>query len=226
MTAAERSAYQRTSTFAEVMAVIEAFEVRSSLLHREPLLTTVEGREVPVLVLADPPPVTSPEQARASGKPVIYIQGNIHGGEVEGKEAALKLMREILLGDKAHLLESQIIVVVPVYNADGNDAMTADSRPSQEGSPLLAGARFAHGYDLNRDGMAIEATETRALNRAADARVTIEGVLNYNRFQATLEATVPKAYIVPSQFSAIADKLVEHGIEVERIDVLILEFLR
>lgn len=413
MTVPERTAYQRTSTFAEVIDVLDALQARSSLMHRETLLTTVEGREVPVVVLADPP-VTSPEQARATGKPVIYLQGNIHGGEVEGKEASLKLMREILMGDKGHLLESQILVFVPVYNADGNDAMTADSRPSQEGSPVLAGSRFAHGFDLNRDGMAVEAPETaalyrnviqrwdpdllvdlhttngswhgyaltwapsyhtagepatsdytterllpavqsamrsehgletswfgdfnpmvwpptefrtyhhapryltnrmalrnrmailsetfahdrfydrvhaahafiteileytrlhgaemRALNRAADARViaqmreeggrvskgvrfemvplpeplallsytheyyrnadgsvgvtrtpefvTIEGVLNYNQFQATLQATVPKAYLLPSQFSAIADKLVEHGIAVDRIESL------
>lgn len=164
MTVPERTAYQRTSTFAEVAAVIEALQAETDLVHREVLLVTEEGREVPVLVVAEPP-VRSPEAARASGKPVIYIQGNIHGGEVEGKEASLILLRDILYGDKRHLLENQILVMVPIYNADGNDAMSADSRPSQEGSPELAGERFAHGYDLNRDGVAIEAAETAALYR-------------------------------------------------------------
>jgi predicted deacylase len=55
-------------------------------MHRERLLLTREGRDVPIVVLANPA-VSSPEAAAASGKPVIYIQGNIHGGEVEGKEA-------------------------------------------------------------------------------------------------------------------------------------------
>lgn len=162
ITAAELSNYERTSTFAEVLEVVDALEASSDLLHRETLLTSLEGKQVPLLVLAEPP-IATPEQARASGKLVVYIQGNIHGGEVEGKEASLIAMRDILHGDKRHLLQNQIVLFLPVYNSDGNDQMTADSRPSQEGSPLLAGQRTAHGYDLNRDGMIIDTLETAAL---------------------------------------------------------------
>ena len=162
ITAAELSNFERTSTFAEVLMVVDALEASSDLMHRETLLISREGKQVPLLVLADPP-ISTPNQARASGKVVVYIQGNIHGGEVEGKEASLIAMREILHGDKRHLLENQIVLFLPVYNSDGNDQMTADSRPSQEKSPLLAGQRTAHGYDLNRDGMIIDTLETAAL---------------------------------------------------------------
>jgi hypothetical protein len=162
MTAAELSNFERTSTFAEVLSVVAALQASSDLLHRETLVTSLEGKNVPLLVLADPP-VRTPEEARASGKLVVYIQGNIHGGEVEGKEASLIAMREILHGDKQHLLENQIVLFLPVYNSDGNDQMSGDSRLSQEMSPLLAGQRTAHGYDLNRDGMIIDTVETAAL---------------------------------------------------------------
>ena len=162
MTAAELSNFERTSTFAEVLSVVAALQASSDLLHRETLVTSLEGKNVPLLVLADPP-VRTPEEARASGKLVVYIQGNIHGGEVEGKEASLIAMREILHGDKQHLLEKQIVLFLPVYNSDGNDQMSGDSRLSQEMSPLLAGQRTAHGYDLNRDGMIIDTVETAAL---------------------------------------------------------------
>ena len=162
ITAAELSNFERTSTFAEVVSVVNALQASSPLLHRETLLTSVEGKKVPLLVLADPP-VTTPEQARQSGKLLVYIQGNIHGGEVEGKEASLIAIREILHGDKRHLLENQIILFLPVYNSDGNDQMSENSRPSQEMSPQLAGQRSAHGYDLNRDGMIIDTIETEAL---------------------------------------------------------------
>ena len=162
MTAAELSNFERTSTFAEVLSVVAALQASSALLHRETLVTSLEGKNVPLLVLADPP-VRTPEEARASGKLVVYIQGNIHGGEVEGKEASLIAMREILHGDKQHLLENQIVLFLPVYNSDGNDQMSGDSRLSQEMSPLLAGQRTAHGYDLNRDGMIIDTVETAAL---------------------------------------------------------------
>jgi len=162
MTTAELSNYERTSTFSEVVSVIDALARGTSLMHRETLLLSREGRQVPIVVLANPP-LTTPEQAAASGKPVIYIQGNIHGGEVEGKEASLIAMRDILYGDKQHLLDKQILVFVPIYNADGNDAMAENTRPNQELSPVMTGIRTAHGYDLNRDGMIVEADETRAL---------------------------------------------------------------
>ena len=162
ITAAERSDYQRTSTLAEVVAVLDALQANTTLMHRERLLLTREGRDVPIVVLADPP-VSTPQEAEASGKLVVYVQGNIHGGEVEGKEAVQILMRDILFGDKRHLLDNQILVVVPVYNADGNDAMAENTRPNQELSPVMTGIRTAHGLDLNRDGMIVEADETRAL---------------------------------------------------------------
>ena len=164
MTAAERSHYERTSTFNEVIEVLDALDSQTDLMYRETLLLTREGRDVPIVVLANPP-VSSPAQAEASGKPVIAIQANIHGGEVEGKEASLIVMRDILFGDKQHLLDNQILIFVPIYNADGNDAMRENSRPNQELSPVMTGVRTAHGYDLNRDGMIVEADETKALFR-------------------------------------------------------------
>ena len=164
ITAAERSHYERTSTFNEVIEVLDALDSQTDLMYRETLLLTREGRDVPIVVLANPP-VSSPAQAEASGKPVIAIQANIHGGEVEGKEASLIVMRDILFGDKQHLLDNQILIFVPIYNADGNDAMRENSRPNQELSPAMTGVRTAHGYDLNRDGMIVEADETKALFR-------------------------------------------------------------
>lgn len=164
LTTPERTSYQQTSTHAEVLALIDALMQRSNLIHRETLLTTPQGRDIPLLIVADPP-VRSPAEAVASGKPVIAIQGNIHGGEVEGKEAIQILLRDIVIGHKAHLLENQILALVPIYNADGNDDMSADSRPSQEMSPPLAGQRTSRGLDLNRDGIAVEAVETAGLYR-------------------------------------------------------------
>ena len=110
------------------------------------------------------PAVNTAAAAKASEKLVIYIQVNIHAGEVEGKEATLMLMREILLGDKGNLLDNQIILFAPIYNTDSNDKMEAGRRPSQEDSPLEVGLRQnSAGLDLNRDGTKMEALETRAL---------------------------------------------------------------
>lgn len=164
MTVPERTGYARTSTHGEVLQSIDNLVRGDARVHRETMLVTPEGREIPLLIVADPP-VRSPEEAVAGGRPVIYIQGNIHGGEVEGKEAILILLRDILHGDKGHLLANQVVALAPIYNADGNDHMSENSRPNQELSPVLTGERFSNGYDLNRDGMAVETPETAGLYR-------------------------------------------------------------
>ncbi len=163
ITVPEKSNYQKTSTYAEVMNFIEALQKESNLVHLEYMGKSKEGKDIPVVVLANPK-ITSPEAAAASGKPVMYIQGNIHSGEVEGKEVVQILMREILLGDKKHLLDNQIILFAPIYNTDSNDKMEQGRRPSQEDSPVEVGIRSnSQGLDLNRDGIKMEAFETKAL---------------------------------------------------------------
>jgi len=159
----EKSNFVKTSTYAEVIAFLDAIKSKSNNVHVISMGKSFEGKDIPVAILANPL-VKTPEEASASGKPVIYIQGNIHAGEVEGKEAVMMLIRDILLGDKKHLLDNQIILFAPIYNTDSNDKMEKGRRPSQEDSPLEVGVREnSQGFDLNRDGMKIEANETNGL---------------------------------------------------------------
>lgn len=163
ITTPEKTNYVKTSTHAEVMAFIKAIQGKSENAAVFSMGTSKEGKEIPVVILSSDKIKTAAE-AKASGKPVIYIQGNIHAGEVEGKEVLLMLTREILLGDKKHLLNNQIILFAPIYNTDSNDKMEKGRRPSQEDSPLEVGLREnSQGLDLNRDGMKMEAIETQAL---------------------------------------------------------------
>lgn len=161
--APEKTNYVKTSTHAEVMAFIKTIESKSENAFVFSMGTSKEGKEIPVVVLSKDKIKTASE-AKASGKLVIYIQGNIHAGEVEGKEVLQILLREILLDDKKHLLDNQIILFAPIYNTDSNDKMEKGRRPSQEDSPLEVGLREnSQGLDLNRDGMKMEAIETQAL---------------------------------------------------------------
>jgi hypothetical protein len=161
--APERSQFQKTSTYVDVIGFLEAIKKQSNNVFIFSMGKSLEGKDIPVAVLANPQ-IKTAEEAKASKKAVIYIQGNIHAGEVEGKEAVMMLMRDILMGDKNHLLDNLIILFVPIYNTDANDKMAKGLRPSQEDSPPETGEREnSQGYDLNRDGMKMDALETRAL---------------------------------------------------------------
>ncbi|MES2004756.1 MAG: M14 family metallopeptidase [Bacteroidota bacterium] len=159
----ERSNFEKTSTYGDVMNFINAITSKSPYIHITSIGKSPQGKDIPLAILANPA-ISTPEQAKASGKPVIYIQGNIHAGEVEGKEAVMMMMRDILLGGKANLLDNQIILFLPIYNTDSNDKMAKGLRPSQENSPLETGEREnSQGLDLNRDGIKMETPETQAL---------------------------------------------------------------
>jgi len=163
MTRAEKTNYAETSHNEDVVKFIEALKASCPLVTVEQFGTTKLGNPMQLVIMANPR-ISGPEEAKASGKPVIYIQGNIHAGEVEGKEASMQLMRDIAFGPRKYLLDNQIVLFNPNYNPDGNDKFADNNRPSQEGSPKLTGVRAnGEGLDLNREGMKAEAIEMKAL---------------------------------------------------------------
>jgi hypothetical protein len=162
-TRAERTNYLETSHNEDVVRFIEALKTSCPLVSVEQFGTTKLGNPMQLVIMADPK-ISSPEEAKASGKPIIYIQANIHAGEVEGKEASMQLMRDIAFGPRKYLLKDQIVLFDPNYNPDGNNKFADNNRPSQEGSPKLTGVRAnGEGLDLNREGMKAEAIEMKAL---------------------------------------------------------------
>src|SRR6478672_12911734 len=114
----ERTAFAETSTHDDVLAFLDSLQARGAGLRIWTLAKSPEGREVPV-VLAARPMVSGADAAHRTGKPVIYIQANIHAGEVEGKEAAQMLLRDLTLGPLRPLLDKVVLLVVPIYNTDG-----------------------------------------------------------------------------------------------------------
>ncbi len=179
VTAAERSAYARTSTSDEVDRFLSGCVAkRPDRLGFHVLGKSVNGRTIPLVLAADPLPENL-ERARDDGRPVVLVMANIHAGEVEGKEAVQEILREIAFdGLHAELLQKTIVAFVPNYNPDGNDAMDRKNRPDQAGPVEGVGRRpNGAGLDLNRDFLKIAAPETGALIdavRASNALLVID----------------------------------------------------
>ena len=162
-TRAERSGFTETSRHADVIAFIDSLKAMSPLIHVATFGRSAGGRDIPMVVVARPV-VRSAAEARRLGRPIVYVQGNIHGGEVEGKEASLSLLRDLVFDRYANVLDSLVLVVVPIYNADGNDSLGPQlrNRGSQNGPELVGQRPNGQGLDLNRDYIKAEAPETRA----------------------------------------------------------------
>ena len=158
----ERTAFQETSSHADVLRFLDSLGHATRDVRMGTLATSPEGRRVPYVLAARPLPF-SPSQAHRSGKPIVYVQANIHGGEVEGKEAAQMLLRDLTRGRLRPLLDSLILIVVPIFNADGNDRFgPADkNRPGQNGPVIVGRNPNGQGLNINRDYIKLEAPETR-----------------------------------------------------------------
>ncbi|MBT9513355.1 MAG: peptidase [Acidovorax sp.] len=170
LTRAEASAFTETSTHADVLALVDALgALGDARLHISDFGSTPEDRLLPLLVLSEHGHFT-PAAAQASGLPVVLILCGIHAGEVEGKEAALMLVRNLLRGEHGDVLVHCTVVVVPLFNPDGNDRLSADNRPldivhlrGQDGPALVGTRNNAAGVNLNRDYMRQQAPEMRLL---------------------------------------------------------------
>jgi hypothetical protein len=163
LTVAEKSDFAATSRYADVMSFISELQRRSPYLRLETFCVSTEGRAVPLLVIGKPLPA-APASLHHDSRGVIYIQANIHAGEVEGKEASLMLARDILLSKDLPYLDRLIILIAPIFNADGNEKISPDNRPHQPGPKEGVGVRYnGQNLDLNRDGMKLESPELRGL---------------------------------------------------------------
>ncbi|HTH26375.1 MAG TPA: M14 family zinc carboxypeptidase, partial [Vicinamibacterales bacterium] len=162
-TRAEITNYEETSTYADVTRVIDGLAATSPLVYTESFGKTEEGRDLPLIVISDPK-VATPAAARKLGRPIVFVQANIHAGEVEGKEAILMLARRLVSGDLKPMTRQMVFLIAPDYNADGNEKITPMNRTQQNGPVAGVGTREnSKGLDLNRDYMKLDSAEARAL---------------------------------------------------------------
>lgn len=162
LTRPELTNYEETSRYDDVIAYMRQMAAADPQIHLTTYGYTYEGRALPLAVIGAP--AATPEAVLATGKTRIYIQANIHGGEVEGKEATLWLLRSIARGERAEWFKSMVLLINPIYNADGNERINLVNRGSQAGPAGGMGTREnALGLDLNRDGIKMETAEARSM---------------------------------------------------------------
>ncbi|MEI8281084.1 MAG: M14 family zinc carboxypeptidase [Armatimonadota bacterium] len=159
LTKAESSGFKETSTYADVVKFLDELKATGAPIDIRSSGVSTEGKKIP-MVIAARPMVKDPAEAAKSGKLIIYIQANIHAGEVEGKEAALHLLRRYCQKSSG-VLDKAILIVQPIYNIDGNEKFgpQARNRPGQNGPEMVGVRPNGQNFDLNRDCMKVESPE-------------------------------------------------------------------
>jgi hypothetical protein len=169
-TAAERSKFLRTGRYDEVVRLCSAYEQAwRDAVHCTQFGRTPEGRPMLALTISRTGALTA-EEARKRNLPVLLMQGGIHSGEIDGKDAGFLAVRE-LLNDAAApgALKSFVLVFVPVFNVDGHERFGRWNRPNQVGPEEMGWRATAQNFNLNRDYMKADAPEMQAMLRLLGA---------------------------------------------------------
>jgi Zinc carboxypeptidase len=162
-TVAEKSDFKSTSDYNDVRTFIDQLRKSSPYIRSENIATTVEGREIPLLIIGNPLP-KSPKDIANKKRIVVYIQADIHAGEVEGKEATLMYVRDLLNEKNPEILKNVILLICPLFNPDGNEKISPLNRTYQNGPVNGVGVRYNGQFlDLNRDAMKAESLEVRGV---------------------------------------------------------------
>ncbi len=134
----------------------------AALSSRDPALVPYQPKLAPTATEAGKPLLAWRLRATSKDAVRVYLNANIHAGEVEGKEAAQVIMREFLQGLHPAARQHLDLVICPAYNADGTDALDPAIRKYQPNPESGVGRREnARGLDLNRDLMKAQAANTK-----------------------------------------------------------------
>jgi hypothetical protein len=213
-TVAEQSHFLRTGRYDEVVRLCAAYErtwrdaVRCTQFGRTP-----EGRPMLVLTVSRTGALT-PEKARERKLPVMLMQGGIHAGEIDGKDAGFLALRELLNNEAAAgALKSFVLVFVPVFNIDGHERFGHWNRPNQVGPEEMGWRANARNFNLNRDYTKADTAEMQSMLRllgAWDPTLYVDlHVTDGAEFQHDVSNTLEPFYAGDPQLHPVGGALVK-----------------
>ncbi|HEY6822898.1 MAG TPA: M14 family zinc carboxypeptidase, partial [Steroidobacteraceae bacterium] len=155
-TIAEQSGFRCTGRSEEVTRLCAAFAAAWPAAVRQlEFGRSAQGRPMRALLIA---------RGDARALPLLMLQGGIHPGESDGKDAGFMALRELLAGSAAPgVLERVAILFVPAFNIDGHERCGRWNRPNQNGPEETGWRTTAHNLNLNRDYTKADSPEMRAL---------------------------------------------------------------
>lgn len=162
-TPAEESNWEKTTSSEEVIDFCQTVADNSEgrIILDTTTFKTEFDTPIPYMIVSDKAP-ESPEDV-PEDKGVVYVNCNIHSGEVEGKEAMMIFAREVAQGKHDDLLKDLVVIIVPNNNPDGNDDLDKN-RIETQFTPKLVGTRSeGNGLNINRDMTKLESACARAI---------------------------------------------------------------
>lgn len=162
ITPAEASGFQTTPDYLTTMRWLRKMDQQSDLVTMVSIGKSLQGRDINMVVVSADREF-SPERISRSVKPLLLIQAGIHAGEIDGKDAGMMLLRDMVFGSKKKLLAGVNILFIPILNVDGHERSSPFNRVNQRGPQNMGWRTNARNYNLNRDYSKLDTEEVRAV---------------------------------------------------------------
>ena len=157
----EKSNFLETPRYEETVAYIQRLTQSSPWVKLQYFGVSPMGRKNPVVII-DKSKNFSPAQARKDRKVILLIQAGIHAGEIDGKDAGLMLIRDMVISKKYEdLLDHVVILFMPFFNVDGHERFGPYNRINQNGPKEMGWRVTSQNLNLNRDYLKADAPEMR-----------------------------------------------------------------
>ncbi|QQS36706.1 MAG: M14 family metallopeptidase [Ignavibacteriales bacterium] len=155
----ENSGYVSTSGYNETMKYFQQLDDNSDYAKLFSFGTSPQARDLKFFAITKQKEF-DPAAFKSSGKPTLLIINGIHSGEIEGKDASMLLLREILITkEKENLLDKLNIIVIPIFSVDAHERISKYNRINQNGPEEMGWRTTSQNYNLNRDWLKADALE-------------------------------------------------------------------
>lgn len=159
----EASGYKQTPRYAETMEYFSNFEKNTPYAKMFSIGKSPQGRDIPCLVVSKDKAFTA-VSAKKEHKPVVLVINGIHSGEIEGKDACMLLLRDILVDkSQSKLLDHATLLIIPIFSVDAHERFGKFNRINQNGPEEMGWRTTAQNLNLNRDWMKADAPEMQAM---------------------------------------------------------------
>ena len=159
----EKSNFLETAKYDETMSYFKKLADASLYAKMLSFGVSPQGRKLYCLVVSKDKAFI-PVEAKKTGKPIILIENGIHSGEIEGKDASMILLREILITKvKENLIDNTILLVIPIFSVDAHERFGSYHRINQNGPTEMGWRTTAQNLNLNRDWTKADAPEMKAM---------------------------------------------------------------
>jgi hypothetical protein len=164
-TPAEKTHLTDTPNYLDSIAFLKKLVASDTRLQLISLGKSPQQRDI-WMVIATQQGIKDAATLHKNNKPTLLVQAGIHSGEIDGKDAGFMLLRDIIHGNKGHLLEKVNLLFVPILSVDAHERRSPFNRVNQRGPTQMGWRTNAQNLNLNRDYSKLDTLELQHMIRA------------------------------------------------------------